>query len=43
MERELHETDVIELGTASVDTKGQPIPTPLRESSGYVFLGLLED
>lgn len=43
MEREQHEADVIELGTASIDTMGQPIPTLQREQSGYVFMGLLED
>lgn len=43
MEREQHEAGVIELGTASLDTKGQPIPTLQREDDGYVFTGLLED
>jgi hypothetical protein len=43
MERQQHEADVIELGTASIDTLGQPIPTLQSEKSGYVFSGLLQD
>jgi hypothetical protein len=43
MEREQHQAQVIELGTASIETRGQPIPTALREKDGYVFMGLLED
>ena len=43
MEREQHEAEVIELGTASLDTMGQLIPTPVREESGYFPMGLLED
>jgi hypothetical protein len=42
MERQQHDAAVIELGTASIDTLGQPIPTPKAEQSGYVFSGLLE-
>jgi hypothetical protein len=43
MDRQQHEAEVIELGTASIDTLGFHIPTPLREPTGYVWLGLLED
>ena len=43
MERNQHDADVIELGTASIDTLGQPIPTLKSEQSGYVFQGLLLD
>jgi hypothetical protein len=43
MDRQQHEAGVIELGTASIDTLGQPIPTLKSEQSGYVFSGLLQD
>ena len=41
MERDQN-TSVIELGTASTVTLGQPIPAQ-QELSGYRFVGLLED
>jgi hypothetical protein len=43
MERQSHEADVVELGTASIDTLGQPIPTPVRELLGYEPMWGLED
>lgn len=43
MEREHPDASVITLGTASTDTLGQLIPTPVREESGYFPMGLLED
>jgi hypothetical protein len=43
MDRQQHEAGVIELGTASIDTLGQPIPTLKSEQSGYVYSGLLQD
>jgi hypothetical protein len=43
MEREQQKAGVIELGTASIDTLGWPIPTPQLELHGYVFMGLLQD
>ena len=43
MERQENLTSPVELGTASTDTMGQPIPTAQSEKSGYVFLGLLQD
>jgi hypothetical protein len=42
MERERNETKLIELGTASTDTRG-PLIVGAPEPSGYRFQGLLAD
>lgn len=42
MERESHETGLIELGTASTDTLGQLIPN-VPERMGYLPFGLFDD
>lgn len=42
MERDQNTTDVIDLGTASEVTMGQPILAQ-PEPTGYRFVGLLED
>lgn len=42
MERDQNTTAVIELGTASTVTLGQPILAQ-AEPSGYRFVGFLED
>ncbi|HYD04227.1 MAG TPA: benenodin family lasso peptide [Reyranella sp.] len=39
MEREAPDSELIELGTASADTHGSPIPT-VAEDNGYLPLGL---
>ena len=41
MEREHNDTGLIELGTASTATQGQPI-LAVPEASGYRFSGLLD-
>lgn len=42
MEREQHDSGVIELATASLATQGQDIPVE-SESDGYRLFGLVED
>lgn len=42
MEREPNETNLIELGTASTDTRGLPIADE-EEFSGYRVKGMLND
>ena len=42
MERDQNTTVVIDLGTASAVTQGQPI-LAAPEQSGYCFVGFLED
>ena len=42
MERDQNTTGVLELGTASTVTMGQPI-LAAPEQSGYRFVGFLED
>lgn len=39
MERETPRNELVELGTASTDTQGSPIPT-VAEDNGYLPLGL---
>ncbi len=42
MEREQNQTELIELGSASADTKGQPIGTT-PEPRGLYFVGLSDE
>ena len=42
MERETRDSELVELGTASTDTQGSPIPT-VAEDNGYLPLGLSDD
>lgn len=42
MERDLNESGLLELGTASTDTHGQPILS-VPEQRGYEFQGFIAD
>ena len=42
MERETRDSDLVELGSASADTHGSPIPT-VEEDFLYVPLGLSDE